>query len=62
MKLAEREKTAITTVINLAFDICEETPNDRCNECPFWSYCKHADESIPYYLNHLFEKMLDKES
>ena len=60
MKLTDKEKDAITTVINLAFDICEETPEGGCNDCPFWTYCEHADESVAHYLDHLFEKVLDR--
>ena len=60
MTLTEREKAAITVVINLAYDICEETPEGECNDCPFWTYCEHADESMPHYLDCLFEKVLDK--
>ena len=58
MKLTGREKEVITTVINLASEICEQT--SACNECPFWTYCQHADESVAHYLEHLFEKVLDK--
>ena len=60
MKITDREQTAITTVVNLAFDICEQTPEGECNTCLFWTYCQHADESVPHQLNHIFEKVLDK--
>ena len=58
MKLTKNQEDAITTVINLAFDICADS-SDNCNDCPFWVYCHHSDESIGYYLDHLFEKVLD---
>ena len=60
MKLTKQEKTAITTVIKLVFDICEETPMGECQNCPFWTYCEHADESVAHYLDHLFAKVLEK--
>ena len=58
--LTEQEKMAITTTINLAFEICENTPNrEECPSCPFWKYCEHSDESIGYYLDNLFKPLLE---
>jgi hypothetical protein len=58
MKLTKDQEYAITTVINLAFDICAKS-DDSCNDCPFWTYCQHSDESIGNYLHYLFQKVLD---
>lgn len=54
MKITEQEKMAITTTINIAFQVCNEHSDGNCDKCPFWTYCEHADESVGYYLDYLF--------
>jgi adenine-specific DNA glycosylase len=60
MKIEQKHFEALETIIELAEDICTDTQEDQCFSCPFWHYCKYANETPAHMIENLFQKILDK--
>ena len=60
MEITQKHLEALETTIELAEDICTDTQEGQCSSCPFWHYCKTANETPAYMIRNLFQKILDK--